>query len=575
MNTLRDIRACLVMAFAFGSVTPLWAGSYTVQYTGGTVAVHIVDPVTGKVTDTSSNYMLKKLEYGGAFAMVNAQGSVTCSGMITATFKWVPSGHEPPPTSIIIKEHCVVATYQNSGTMYTGLATSPEGYRFTNKTNPGGSFTVTCAPYAFSQGTTAASASVYYDAAAIAAPQVTVSPKTNGLSWDDTNRRQLASYSCTVTWSGLTGNGWQLAGVSWSTGGTGLHGTPGTLHMGNAAGSDLHSATCQGSAYGPGTFNSADCTLSMTAPDGTALNVVANADDCAALGGVIAFSVQAGSIATWYWDSDDPTQPWYLQFFYTHNAVPTSGTAQKQQLGTVSAPGQPAGTQVVWTVPSFLYTPGLSNGTVTTTGGDTPLVLTADSAGTGAVTCQFNGTWIDPMNPDHAAYVLSVADDTATSKQLVNGAWVAMVNQFHAHTPATVTCPPTVGYEPSYPAGGCGWERDYAITLFDSGGTGMQDVWVNERWNPQPDPSIGRNTSATPWTTQEKPLGQFNVVDHIWYVWVPPQPWSGWTVQHYYWAASTAVAPGSTEGILVGTFTTHWTPGDPNNSPNPADCGQQ
>lgn len=41
------------------------------------------------------------------------------------------------------------------------------------------------------------------------------------------------------------------------------------------------------------------------------------------------------------------------------------------------------------------------------------------------------------------------------------------------------------------------------------------------------------------------------------------------------WAASTAVAQGSAEGILVGTFTTHWTPGDPNNIPNPADCGQQ
>jgi hypothetical protein len=95
--------------------------------------------------------------------------------------------------------------------------------------------------------------------------------------------------------------------------------------------------------------------------------------------------------------------------------------------GAVSAPGQPAGTQVVWTIPSFLYTPGLNKGTVTTTGGDTALVLTADSVGTGAVTCQFNLIWTDPMNPSHAAYALSASDDTATSEQPDgNGGWVAV-----------------------------------------------------------------------------------------------------------------------------------------------------
>jgi hypothetical protein len=480
----------------------------------------------------------------------------------------VPTTTEPPPTSIIVEEHCKVTTYQNLGTRDTGLGKTGEGYRYTCKTSPGASFTVTCSPDALNDGNAVqAAASVQYDATTIPAPQVTVSPKTNGLAWDSTNHVQLAAYTCTVDVSALKSAGWQGWTFAWDSGGDG---TSGTLQMGSAT----TSQTCAGSAHGPGTFTSANCTVTATAPDGTHMNVVANADDCAALGGVIKFDVQSTPVPTWSHDLDDQTKPYYLQHFYAHDAVPTTTTAQLQQLGKVSAPKQPTGTQITWTIPSFLYTPGLSNGTVKTTGGDTPLVLSADSASLGAITCQFDLTWTDPMHPDNT-YTFSVADDTATSQQLVGGAWVPMVNQFHAHTPSSVTedSPPLIA--PSYPKGGCAGERDYTLVLFDSDGAAMQDVWVNERWDPQPDSTITVNGIGEFWITQEPSPGQFSRLDHIAYVWSPPPPWDGWTVSHFYWAASKEVAHGSTEGFLVGTFTTHWTPGDPNNDPTPADCGQQ
>jgi hypothetical protein len=155
-----------------------------------------------------------------------------------------------------------------------------------------------------------------------------------------------------------------------------------------------------------------------------------------------------------------------------------------------------------------------------------------------------------------------------------------LADQFHAHTPATVTqtCTYNDCKQHPFPAGGCGWERDYSLVLYDSENNGMQDVWVQERWNPQPMAGIAVNQSGVPWITQESTPGLFNKLDYIWCDWSPPQPSGGWTgcaVSHLYWAASSDATPGSTEGILVGTFTTHWTPGDPNNTPNPAHCGQQ
>jgi hypothetical protein len=81
----------LVAGVTFACVAPSWAGTYTVAYQGGTVAIY--SRKGGTLTLLLSNgYQLSQGEFGGSGAAPNPLISalppycVECTGQITATF---------------------------------------------------------------------------------------------------------------------------------------------------------------------------------------------------------------------------------------------------------------------------------------------------------------------------------------------------------------------------------------------------------------------------------------------------------------------------------------------------------
>ena len=157
--------------------------------------------------------------------------NVTCSGEITATCTWKPTAaNEPPPDSVIVEEDgdAWYGTYPDySGTCDDGLGDLPvygsssgssSGTRYTVKSNPGASFTLTCSPSSTATTTqdgAYASASVSYKA--------TISPVTINLAGttpdSSGNLNILVGQHCTASLVGIP-SGCTVSNYQWSVTGT-------------------------------------------------------------------------------------------------------------------------------------------------------------------------------------------------------------------------------------------------------------------------------------------------------------------------------------------------------------------
>lgn len=159
---------CLTLVLCAGASTAAQAGSYVVSYSGGTV--------TASNSSNSGPYYLDNSgAYGGSAGVgwgVNS-ASAACSGTITATFTWQPSStDDPPPTDAVIAETAfAVAGYAGSTPATKAEADNSLGFprnintynvsrhldppggncrgtRYSLKSNPGNTFTVTATPTA-------------------------------------------------------------------------------------------------------------------------------------------------------------------------------------------------------------------------------------------------------------------------------------------------------------------------------------------------------------------------------------------------------------------------------------------
>ena len=157
---------------------------YDVTYSGGTVT-STGGPYPVGFRSNDDQYNSNNQTYGEGDVAYSPPGSgagpnVTCSGEITATCTWKPTAaNEPPPDSVIVEEDgdAWYGTYPDySGTCDDGLGDLPvygsssgssSGTRYTVKSNPGASFTLTCSPSSTATTTqdgAYASASVSYKA---------------------------------------------------------------------------------------------------------------------------------------------------------------------------------------------------------------------------------------------------------------------------------------------------------------------------------------------------------------------------------------------------------------------------
>ena len=389
---------------------------------------------------------------------------------------------------------------------------------------------------------------------------VAITPRVQALSWDDANHVQNATFACTDTVTGLP-PGWNDYGVDWSS----------------DAGANFpfdqpHNPTTNGHARVPGQVK-VTATAHLHTDDGQSVDLPGS-DACAAFGGPITFSIVTGSLATWNHDANGgKDSPWYLQNFYDHTAS-ISNTMQKQQTGGVTMLNQPDTTTATWTLPAFLYTASPISGVPATN----VINVTADAVGNDAVTCAIHIHWLDPTasTPTKPVYVdADGTDDTAATKFNANGTWTNYTNHFHSHRPMSdtgLTWQPAAN-QPSrptqlpngnpFPADAAWGQTDYTMTLVDTEGGGMPDVWVQERFIPV-EPPAGFDTNYKTgyvWTSQERPPGVLSGVDHVGYYWL--QPASSWqTVQftHIYYAATNDAKSGDTEGIKVGQATMTFIP---------------
>lgn len=172
------------------TTTPVLAGEYEVEYSGGTLTSYSND---GQVFSQGYSLHDGGATYGVAYSyadwgtrtlpdgtVVAASGSVTCQGVITATFTWVPSPYigadDEPPKAVVIAEAseskwdgdgsgAAAPTGSSSnglgfpevtpppGSPGAGKSGVSQGTRYQIKQDPGESFTITCSPGASVSGT--------------------------------------------------------------------------------------------------------------------------------------------------------------------------------------------------------------------------------------------------------------------------------------------------------------------------------------------------------------------------------------------------------------------------------------
>ena len=138
---------------------------YEVSYIGGTVT-STGGPYPVIYRSNDYQYNPSDQTYGGADVAYSPQGTgagpeVNCTGEITATFTWIPTpANEPPPASAIVEEDSNTdcgTTPEFGGSCDDDLGDpvvdgynyeSCSGTKYTVKTDPGPSFTVTCSPSA-------------------------------------------------------------------------------------------------------------------------------------------------------------------------------------------------------------------------------------------------------------------------------------------------------------------------------------------------------------------------------------------------------------------------------------------
>ena len=144
------------------------AGTYTVVYSGGTATPSNGNPVSYSKGGGSSTYgagvTANGTMTGSGYPPMFSAATATGSGTITATFTWQPTfPGDDPPASVIVREDCSASATlinptsgQLSASNGMGDASVPNGTqqvnsggsRYTVKSSPGGSFSVTVTPSA-------------------------------------------------------------------------------------------------------------------------------------------------------------------------------------------------------------------------------------------------------------------------------------------------------------------------------------------------------------------------------------------------------------------------------------------
>jgi hypothetical protein len=185
---------CIGLLLAAVFTCTAWAGSYSVEYSGGRAKIESINyappppdeslPTWYKpyVDQVGSRWGVSATpkEFEGDMGPETLGGKASCGEEITATFQW--SGPEDPPSSVVVKEECTASYTGPAGARNTTLpvvgtptTTSETGERYTVVNNPGQSFTVNCTPTSFVEGAypTRTSTSISYKAA-IVSPTVFV-----------------------------------------------------------------------------------------------------------------------------------------------------------------------------------------------------------------------------------------------------------------------------------------------------------------------------------------------------------------------------------------------------------------
>lgn len=386
--------------------------------------------------------------------------------------------------------------------------------------------------------------------------KVTIAPQLKVLQWNTGLHSQDAQFTATVTVTHIPA-GWSSTGqTSWQSG-------SGTQGDQNLKLDSLTGTSVSGHGYEVGGYFTSGA-VKFINPFG-ATYWASNVDWCAAFGGKISFQINAGSLPTWSNDQNDPTKPYYIQYFY-NPALGPGTDGQLEQTTTALVSGQLSGTKMTWTI-GTLYT----TNSLVVTGTGSSVMLTANSAGTSTISCQFQATWTNPKTLVVATATGS--DDTATSERFYGGAWIAASSKVDAHKPGSLvqTMPISQDWLPQ--PGSTGWYSAYQLTLLDTAGGAMPGVYVNEHFTTALPPNYGVNTNLTPWSTITD-TGDFNTVDNIGYYWLPPvpAPYVEFLPIHEYWAGTQATDGRS--GIRVATCTIDLKSGDANNNPTKASANQ-
>ena len=307
--------------------------------------------------------------------------------------------------------------------------------------------------------------------------------------------------------------------------------------------------------------------------------------DVAAIAGPLSLGWIAGSSGnTPHHDDNLPTNPVYIQYFYSANHTMAQYDEVEQWGSVTAAEAQPPGVTVSYSVPGNV----VAQSSVTNISPSTTVDLKPNATGLGAVTATFTMNYTVPGTTQVLSG--SAQDDTEAS---------GLPYQFDGHYPGSmflVTGDPDypVNPQPYYtPQGthappdpnGCWGGGLYLYGLLDSSGERMPGVWVNEHFGPGTPPGLGVNQAGNGWETIWGTVAfdtggatwgaaYFDAYDQITCSWtMATYPWTNqsWQFMHYYDGGTMAI-DGS--GVLVGTYTTTMEPGGQKNSP-PATVGQQ
>jgi hypothetical protein len=301
-----------------------------------------------------------------------------------------------------------------------------------------------------------------------------------------------------------------------------------------------------------------------------------NDEYCAAFGGPIGFSPTGGSVPTWSWDNDTQGNDWYAEYFMPLGTTlgPYDQSPQNMLVSVSSA--QPGTTLVTWSIGS------MSAGTSPTSGvAPGSLTLKASTTGNSTIGASYSVTWVDPsgrQSGNAGTDTSSGSDDTSSTQDKNSaGTWITRSNVIDCHQPKTLTWSADASgeYPSPLPSGTTGWETDYLLTLTDSSGSDMPDVWFNEHFTTALPPNFVVNTTSVYWQTGDTSpyIGIANGYDVISYNWGTNQAsWVDYYPIHSYYAATHAID--GLHGINVGTADISLIYGDPNNSPTPADASQ-